>query len=369
MSQDSVLSLEALEKEETRLRERLAKIAAAKELLLEFGAPGSGNTSTAATPTSIPTEATAAPTYPWELVLARVDKPTPVVVTSPIFDGTFGSLVSWYRRHPDSPYHLLKHKVRIGYDNTLDRIIHDVGFERVADWSAQRVKAVYDGNWALGGKIAMGHSLIAKVRLLCTFGSTVLNDDACTRLSAILGNLRFPVSKGSGERLTREQARAVRVTARGLGWDSISLAQALQFELPKLRQADVIGEWVPLGEPGTSDIVRGDEKWLRGLRWSDIDENMVLRATLTSGRANQQKEVEFRLSRSQMTMEELNRVPLEKRKGPLVVCEFTGLPWTGNEFRRKWRIVADKAGLPASVRNGGGSRSDDTDESAKGIFG
>jgi hypothetical protein len=364
MSHDPILTLEALEKEEARLLERLSKIAAAKEMLIEFGAPG---------PASVPRAIPSVAPYTKPGVNAPAAPVLGQLILGPSqfeFDGTFTGLVRLYRSHPDSPYHGLKHKVRVGYDNTLGRIVNDVGFERVADWNAQRVKAVYDGNWAAGGKIAMGHSLIAKLRLLCTFGSTVLNDDGCTRLSAILGNLRFPVSKGSGERLTREQARAVRVTARGLGWDSISLAQALQFELPKLRQADVIGEWVPLSEPGTSDIVRGEEKWLRGLRWSDIDENMVLRATLTSGRANQQREVEFRLSRSQMIMEELNRVPQEKRKGPLVICEFTGLPWTGNEFRRKWRIVADKAGLPASVRNGGGvAKSDLADESTKGIFG
>ena len=42
----------------------------------------------------------------------------------------------------------------------------------------------------------MGHSMIGKLRLLTSFGSVVLNDDACTRLSTILGNMRFPNSRG-----------------------------------------------------------------------------------------------------------------------------------------------------------------------------
>ena len=364
MSQDLVLSLESLEREEARLRERLAKVVAAKELLLEFGSPSP------------------APSQPMPPLVEQPRGPVlierafhePVrsahIVASSGFDGTFSGLVGIYRQHPESPYHHLKHKVRLDYDGRLKRIIEDIGPEKVADWSAQRIKAVYDGNWAAGGKVAMGRSMVTKLRLLCSFGSTVLNDDGCTRLSAILSNMRIPVAKSTAERMTREQARAIRVTARTqFGWDSIALAQAIQFEFPKLRQADVIGEWVPLSEPGTSDIVKGDEKWTRGLRWSDIDENMVLRCTLRSGRASEKKEVEYRLSRSQMTMEEINRVPAERRKGPLVICEFTGQPWSSNEFRRKWRMVADKAGVPANVRNGEGSKSDPADGPAKGVFG
>ena len=68
-------------------------------------------------------------------------------------------------------------------------------------------------------------------------------------------------------------------------------------------------------EPGTSEIVKGNEKWVRGLRWSDIDENMVCAACLLVANRDQHKEVEFKLKRSAMVMEEINRVPPEKRKG------------------------------------------------------
>jgi hypothetical protein len=164
--------------------------------------------------------------------------------------------------------------------------------------------------------------------------------------------MRFAVSKSTAERLTIDQARVIRATAREhFSWDSIALAQALQFEFPKLRQSDVIGEWVPLNEPGTSDIVRGGEKWLRGLRWSEIDENMMIHRELPTGRGKKPKVVSFNLKRAGMVMEEINRVPLARRVGPMIVCEFTALPWSGNEFRRKWRKVADKAGVPKSVRN------------------
>lgn len=362
MSQDAILNLESLEREEARLRDRLAKVVAAKELLLELAS--SGSPATAPTPATAPGVSSTPPfQLPWT-------HPTFIVAPPGGFDGTFAGLIAVYRSHPESPYHHLKHNVRRDYDGALRRLVEDIGSEKIADWSAQRIKSVYDGIWAAGGKVAMGRSMVSKLRLLCSFGSTVLNDDGCTRLSNIISNMRIPVAKSKAARMTRDQARAIRVTARTqFGWDSIALAQAIQFEFPKLRQADVIGEWVPLSEPGESDIVKDGEKWIRGLRWSDIDEHLVLRCTLTSGRSSsERKEVEYRLSRSQMTMEEINRVPLDKRKGPLVICEFTGQPWSSNEFRRKWRIVADKAGIPANVRNGDGSKSDLEGEPSKGVF-
>jgi hypothetical protein len=345
MDDKSGLNLEqAIEQEEARLLERLSDLAEFKRLAAKLNIAVPGLTPVAAIPN--PQPPTVAGT---SFAVPRIATALAVILG---FDGTFASLVICYHNHPDSPYHHLKHSVRQNYDNSFKRIVHDVGSERVADWSAQRIKRVYDESWAADGKIAMGRNIIAKLRLLCTFGSTVLNDDACTRLSAILGNMRFAVSSSQNpdDRLiTRDQARAIRIAAREYGWDSIALAQAIQFEFPKLRQMDVIGEWVPIGEPGPSDIVRDNEKWVRGLLWSDLDDNMVLRRVLTSGRRDQQKPVKYSLKRSQMTMEEINRVSVERRNGPMIICEFSGLPWSANEYRRKWRIVADKAGIPASM--------------------
>jgi flagellar biosynthesis regulator FlaF len=37
--------------------------------------------------------------------------------------------------------------------------------------------------------------------------------------------------------------------------------------------------------------------------------------------------------------------------GPIVICDTNGLPWTGNEYRRKWRKVARHCGIPDNVWN------------------
>jgi hypothetical protein len=331
--------LQAIELEEARLRERLEKLAVFKQLALELnisvpgGAPSAVLNSPSAQAT--PSEPTA-----------------PEAELGFEFKGTFKSLMDCYLQHPKSPIHQLKHNVRQAYGRSLKRLEKDIGNQRVADWKAETVQKNYDEQWASGGKTAMGYELVGKLRMLCRFGATVLNDDACIRLGGILGNMRFAVSKGSGERLTVDHARAIRATAREhFGWNSIALAQALQFEFPKLRQIDIIGEWVPMGDSPPSEIIRGNEKWVRGLRWSDIDENMVLERVLTSGRREQHKKVRFNLKRSAMVMEEINRIPPSQRNGPMILCEFTALPWSSNEFRRKWRKVADRAGVPKSIKN------------------
>jgi len=61
-----------------------------------------------------------------------------------------------------------------------------------------------------------------------------------------------------------------------MGRPSIALAQAFQFEL-MLRQKDVIGEYVPIAEAGISDLQVDGLKWLRGIRWEEISEDLVLR--------------------------------------------------------------------------------------------
>jgi hypothetical protein len=270
----------------------------------------------------------------------------PWAPVAPAYDGTFRGLMDCYRTHEKSPFRELKHSVSINYGRALKRLAKDIGDDRVGDWSADIVQSHYN-RWAAGDKIAIGHDMIGKIRLLCGFGTTVLNDAACIKLSTILSKMRFPVSKGGKIlRLTRDQTRAIRITAREhFGWDSIALAVALQLEIPKLRQVDVIGEWVPIGDAAKSEIMKGEEKWVRGLRWSDIDDNMVLRRALTSGRREEHKEIKYSLKRAQMIMEEINRVPLAKRVGPMIICEFSNLPWSQFEFRRKLKIVAEKAGI------------------------
>lgn len=277
------------------------------------------------------------------------------------FDGSLESLMRAYKSDPDSPYRRLRYASRKHYDALMDLIRRQYATRQIADIKA-RTLITWHKDWSAEGKVAVAHAKIGMLRTLFSFGTTMLEDDDCAKLSLALSKMRFAMPKPRTERLTADQATAIRGKARELGRPSIALAQAIQFE-GMLRQKDILGEWVPLSEPGASDVLFIDndegvrEKWLRGIRWSEIDSNLVLKH-VTSKR---QKEVSINLRFSPMVLDELkiqfgfdpavhdrSKLPAS---GPVIVSEWSGIPWTATEFRRWWRKVADECKIPKTVRN------------------
>jgi hypothetical protein len=192
------------------------------------------------------------------------------------YDGTIRGLIAAYSTDQDSRYRKVRYHTRLNYDNMLKRIERDNGKKLLIEIRARDVLA-WHRTWLESG-IAMSHALITMLRNLLKFGATILECEECKRLRIALDEMRFENSRQREERITVEQANAVRAKANEMGRPSIALAQAFQFDL-MLRQRDVIGEWVPLNEPGMSDITVRNWKWLRGLRWSEIDGNLILRHT------------------------------------------------------------------------------------------
>ncbi len=213
----------------------------------------------------------------------------------------------------------------------------------------------------------MGAAFVGQLRTLFTFGRSILESEECVRLGAVMHDLRFKGGKHREVHITAEQADAVRYKARlYFALPSVALAQALQFECT-LRQRDVIGEWAPLTEPGISDVIDKDEKWIRGLLWQEIDDNLILRHTTSK----KQKIIVVDLKLASMVLEELAELtggqsilvtdPITKKvtvnrrllpaAGPVVICDTTGMPWTDSEYRRKWRKIAKLAGVPDNVWN------------------
>lgn len=260
------------------------------------------------------------------------------------YDGTLTALAGSYQSDPDSPYRKLRYQSRVHYDSLIRKIVTEHGFLKVSEIKARVVLRMHEG-WTEGGKVAMAHALVGMLRTLVGFGATILEDPECERVSGVLSHMRFTMAKPRNERLTAEQATAIRAEAHRRGLHSIALAQAIQFEC-MLRQKDVIGEWVPMTEPGLSDVTDGNSKWLRGIRWEEIDGNLVLRH-VTSKR---QKAVEIPLAGAPMVVEELANIA-RPASGPVVVDERTGKPWQVHLFRKRWRAIADACGVPASVRN------------------
>lgn len=342
MENESVPTFASLEEEEAALRARLDKIAQFRALARELG---------------VALDATG-------LAVGRpvIGSPAFTVTAPPSnsFDGTLGDLIRCYRSNEQSPFHKLKYAVQNNYVGMLNKIATDFGAHRIADLSSDRVMQLYN-QWAEGGKISMGHALAAKLRLLAGFGTTVLHDDDCTLFYARMRAMRFPVAEKRLVAMTAEQAEALRAKAHELGWGSLALAQAIQFEL-RLRQAQVIGEWVPVSDPAPSTTIWGNEKWVNGLKWSDLDDKLILRFPVYDKR-KRRKDMEVDLSTKPMVLQELDKLPAGvPHTGPLIMCEATGRPYSHNEFRRKWRIAATKAGIPDNVRNADSIRAESPQE-------
>lgn len=280
---------------------------------------------------------------------------------------TLKQLIECYESDPHSNFLKLQYQVRVKHGRLLARLNEAHGSHQLRNVRFRNL-TVWHKAWVSDGKIAMARSMIDRLRELFRFGATLLEDRECVRLFEAVGKLRLENSPPRTVHMTVDHANAIRTTAREhFGWYSIALAQALQFEL-LLGQKDVIGEWVPIDESGASDVVWGERKWLRGLRWSNIDKNLILRHTVgSSGRI-----IEVDLRTAPMVLEELNihvgdSGPNERTapaslhdlfdrsslpaSGPVVRCDTNGLPWSTAEFRRKWRLVAKQAGVPDNVNN------------------
>ncbi len=243
----------------------------------------------------------------------------PALTGIPQYDGTLAGLAQLYRSHPKSAYQELRWRSKTSYDGAIDRIISDAGTTRLSNLDAAGLKRMYEA-WCAGGKIAMAHTLVTKLRALFTFGTTVLNDSECTRLSINMNKMRFQHPKPRVERLTEQQANLICDTAHQMLRPSIALAQAFQFDCP-LSQKDVIGEWIPINEEGHSDVIDVDKgiKWMSGLRWEEIDEKLVLRH-ISSAR---QQPLTIELTRAPMVMREFNRLGKRPNSGPVIVSEWS----------------------------------------------
>jgi len=155
----------------------------------------------------------------------------------------------------------------------------------------------------------------------------------------------------------------VRRVAHARGHSALALAYAIQFEATN-RQYDVMGQWVPLSDPRPSAIIDGTAKWL-GPTWKHVDQKLVLRYTPSKTERTTGKDVVIDFKACPMVMEELQRIPVEARVGPLIVNAKEGRPDKYTEHRAAWRRterrkadgslswsgIAVDAGLPNDIWN------------------
>lgn len=260
------------------------------------------------------------------------------------------ALIHAYQTDPDSPYQTNRYHTRVWRDGKLRQIGERHGATELSAIRGRTLKA-WHKEWACdGAHLPNAGAMIGQLRALFSFGATMIEDAECERLCGALHLMRFKGTKARETSITAEQANAIRAKAHEMGMGSIALAQALQFE-GTLRQRDCIGEYVPIAEPGISEVMWNGQKWLRGITWQEIDASLILNHVTSK----KQKLVTIDLNLAPMVMEELTRFGADRAampaSGPVVVNELNGRPWSANEYRRKWRKIARACGIPDNVKN------------------
>jgi integrase len=269
------------------------------------------------------------------------------------FDGTIRSVINFWQVEPSSPYHALEASSRHPYDVYARMIIATVGERRVdaldgrdlrrwhTEWSAPLEQ---DGK----PRLAAARMALIVLKTALTFAATC-RKLGCADLRDILRDMRFSGPKPRTEAPTAIEVMAARKAAHELGHGPAALAYALQFE-GAMRQWDVIGKWVPLSDKTASLIIDGNEKWI-GPMWAQIDEDLILRYVPQKTQFTSGAQVVLDMNKLPMVVEELVKVPVEARRGPLIVNRRTGLPYKSETFRDLWRKAANRAGIKATVWN------------------
>ena len=266
------------------------------------------------------------------------------------FDGTMKALSRRYQTDPDSPFRQLRFATRNAYADDLKIIENTVGERVLSKLSGRDFRRWYQ-LWRKpkeeGGpeRIRRAHGAMVMVRILVNWGVT---DDVphCARLSAILKLQRFSAPVPRKDRLTWQQAEAIVTEALARGCVSIAMAQAMQADCA-MRQKDLIGEWVPLADPGISEVIRGSEKWLRGVRWEEINQDLIL----VHDTSKRDRTVTHDLRACMLVMRVLAVIGDRPASGAMIVNERTNLPYRNKSFYDEWRCIADAVGIPKGIWN------------------
>ncbi|TPM59017.1 integrase [Mesorhizobium sp. B2-2-4] len=277
------------------------------------------------------------------------------------FDGTVSYILKKYETEEDSPFHSLRPGSRHPYEFYLKRLDYEIGAKRLDGITGVDLKRWHEA-WSEGGvKLAASKMMRAVLDAAITyavmsFKSGTPERRAVTELRESLkaASRKIPNPKRRESIITAEQVIALRSSAHEGDRPSSALVYALVFETT-LRLWDVIGQWWPMDASLISDVVMAPhtsmkfaKKWF-GIRWEDIDAELVLRYVPSKTSAKTGLAVTFPLSRAPMVMEELAHWPIEKRQGPVIVAEGTGMPYSSNYFGEFWRIDRAAAGIPANV--------------------
>lgn len=274
-----------------------------------------------------------------------------------IYNGSMRSLVKVYRTDPDSPFQELR-TARHSYSSSMDTLDVAVGDARVLELTFRDFKRWHKEfcKPEPGGLLRKprGHRLMTTVRIVMSFGALV-KLPGCEEAKAVLSGMEFPNPKKRSVFITAPQCIAHRAKAHEMGFASVAFVDATMFELG-VRQKDMLGETLPMSEPGLSDVTYHGRKWLYGMHSGEVSPDLIWTHRLSKslrGRTaildpNAGKLEQFDLRAYSMVMEEIGY--LKGKTGAIVINERTGRPWNQSTFGLAWRKIARAAGIPDHVQ-------------------
>jgi integrase len=266
------------------------------------------------------------------------------------FDGTVKSLLRIYQCHEFSPYRSLKPGTLVPYNHYLGKLEGHIGTIRIHDISGVDI-VKWHRVWSDEGRYLSAAAMArAVLEAALSFGA-MLRLDGCADLVMVVREARkkLPNSRPRTSTATADQVVAARRAAHQNGRPSSALAYALAFETT-LRLWDAIGQWFPLDWREMSDVIDAGRgmKWF-GVRWEDVGADMVLRYQPSKTEGTTGAVITYPLSKAPMVIEELAHWPQDRRAGPMVRSEETGLPWRAQVFRQRWSVDRKTANLPSSL--------------------
>lgn len=262
---------------------------------------------------------------------------------------TIGSLLRKYQTEEDSPYFTLRHRSRQSYDYYIPKLISIIGDRRIDKITGVDLKRWHEG-WSDGGRLlATSKMMRSVIDAAITYG-VMCRMTSCIELRETLkaASRKLPSPKRREVVITADQIIALRAAAHADGRPSSALTYALVFETT-LRLWDVIGQWVPVDEDGISDVInpRTGKKWF-GLRWEDIDADLIARYVPSKTSMKTGLAVTYPLKRAPMVVEELALYGGRRSDGPVITYEKNGRPYLNQVFSSAFSRDRKAAGLPKS---------------------
>lgn len=270
-----------------------------------------------------------------------------------LFDGSMGSLIRLYQTHPDSSFKQIRPTSRSPYLTYLRRIDKELGDRTLDSISGLDLKRWHQ-RWSNDGRLLSASKMARAVLLAVIQFGVEARLNGCEQLLTALktANRKIPNPKRREYTVTADQVVELRRAAHAAGRPSMALAYALVFETT-LRLWDVIGQWWAVEPPHdaagpSAGAFRNAHTWF-GLRWENIDDNLVLRYVPSKTSAKTGLAVTFPLTRAPMVMEELEHWPADKRGGPAIIDERSHLPFRSQAFSKNWRVDRSIVGISDKV--------------------